>query len=367
MRRLLGLTRKGNLRLVLAEIVVREAANKWAERVVDAAGEYAKAGALLREADLLENAEVLRPEKAEVRRSEEARIRQLVTDFGGEVASLPSTSHEDVVSRAIDHRQPFDGKGRNGYRDVVLWETLLELGNVGRTVILVSRDQRAFFERGDYSNGLASELRIEAAERYGDDDAVRLFSELPAAIDSALELAEVDEEEALTIEAAENKEARGRLEELLGDREFIDRINEGVEIALTHYDLGHDFRDYGIADSDAVSGMVNAIETIDDHRFDSVYRAEDGSILASLVVVVTLTADVTLPSGDAMLLDEQPQVSISDIGWGGGVAKGQVDLAARITLDCEVDPEYGTLATLPLVSTIEPLTAKQFLAIESQG
>ena len=42
MRRILSLTREGTLKLVVAEVVIREAATKWAERVLGEAGAYAK-------------------------------------------------------------------------------------------------------------------------------------------------------------------------------------------------------------------------------------------------------------------------------------------------------------------------------------
>jgi hypothetical protein len=36
-------------------------------------------------------------------------------------------SHDAVVERALERRQPFDTAGHNGYRDALLWETVLEL------------------------------------------------------------------------------------------------------------------------------------------------------------------------------------------------------------------------------------------------
>lgn len=363
-RRLLGLSKSGKLKLVLAEIVVREAANKWAEAVVRAEADYTKSRAFLEEAELLDGAPKVRLEKSEIRRSEEARIREIVTAVGGEIAPLPSTSHAEVVTRALERRQPFDSNGRNGYRDVILWETLLELGSVGRTIVLISQDKRAFFEDSNLAKGLAGELRTEAEKSFGDGDAVHLHAELRGAVESALELAEDDEDESLRIEAEENERASRNLAGLLEDREFVERLEEAIGLAMTHYDLGADLREYGVPDSEAASASIDAVETINHHQFASVYRTEDGNVLADLIVDMTLVANVTVPTGDAFLLDEQPQVTITDPGWGGGVAEGQAELAARVTLECEIDPEHGTLAILPLVSGIEPMTPKQFLAAE---
>ena len=60
---------------------------------------------------------------------------------GSEILDYPGTSHEDLVSRATSRRRPFDDKG-SGYRDALVWETVLKLATqVEGSIVLVSKDK----------------------------------------------------------------------------------------------------------------------------------------------------------------------------------------------------------------------------------
>jgi hypothetical protein len=58
---------------------------------------------------------------------------------------IPEVSHESLVDRAIGRRRPFSDGG-SGYRDAILWNTILSIAKT-RRVILVSADSRAFHEK----------------------------------------------------------------------------------------------------------------------------------------------------------------------------------------------------------------------------
>lgn len=72
-----------------------------------------------------------------------------------------------------NRRKPFDSGGRDGYRDALLWETVIDLAR-DYEVILVSADARAF--AGD--NGeLASVLAAEVVQRAGAEASVALVGD----------------------------------------------------------------------------------------------------------------------------------------------------------------------------------------------
>lgn len=64
----------------------------------------------------------------------------------------PAIPHEAVITRAIERRKPFDAQGRNGYRDTMIWYTLLDwIGHLpvpaeGLTVYFVSNNTNDFAE-----------------------------------------------------------------------------------------------------------------------------------------------------------------------------------------------------------------------------
>jgi hypothetical protein len=100
--------------------------------------------------------------KPEVARAIEA-VRALAAGeprAGYAILPYPAVDHRTVVARALARRRPFDAKGRNGYRDALIWETVLELArglSEGR-VLLCTRNSKDFGERG-----LHADLRAEVA------------------------------------------------------------------------------------------------------------------------------------------------------------------------------------------------------------
>ncbi|MDR2570997.1 MAG: PIN domain-containing protein [Oscillospiraceae bacterium] len=50
----------------------------------------------------------------------------LCNRIGVEVIDYPIIAHKDIIERALLRRKPFDDRGEDGYRDTLIWETLLE-------------------------------------------------------------------------------------------------------------------------------------------------------------------------------------------------------------------------------------------------
>ncbi|TGB45478.1 PIN domain-containing protein [Mycolicibacterium peregrinum] len=99
--------------------------------------------------------------------------------LGIEILPWPDTSHADLVSRAVSRTPPFDIKG-GGYRDSLVWASVLELAEQGKDVALVSAD-RAF---AGSDNTLATALAAEVDPLPGSVELVRdfgawLLSQLP--------------------------------------------------------------------------------------------------------------------------------------------------------------------------------------------
>jgi hypothetical protein len=65
-----------------------------------------------------------------------------------------------LVARALARRKPFDTKGAAGFRDALIWETVLAaIGSEKATeVVLVTRNKRDFGEHGRLADDLAADL-----------------------------------------------------------------------------------------------------------------------------------------------------------------------------------------------------------------
>jgi hypothetical protein len=206
MLRLLDETRRGNLVLVLPEVVVRESANLWAELVVKKVDSYEDLRAFLVRAEMVADGDPLAIDKTEVRGTEESRLRRLLEEAGGRTAPLPMVEHDAVVERALRREQPFESKGRDGYRDVILWETLLAMAAEDGPIVFISNDHRAFFDR-DSSKGLSGKLRDEFQSRAVEGATIDLFSEVGPGTDTALEKAAAEVERKAAIAAQEQANA----------------------------------------------------------------------------------------------------------------------------------------------------------------
>ncbi|WP_127792578.1 PIN domain-containing protein [Agromyces sp. LHK192] len=89
--------------------------------------------------------------------------------LGFDVAEWPAVSHEELVNRAVNRVPPFDHKG-GGYRDSLVWASVVELARDGRDVVLASAD-RAF--AGEDGVGLAKALAFEVGPLKGSVELTR--------------------------------------------------------------------------------------------------------------------------------------------------------------------------------------------------
>ena len=95
------------------------------------------------------------------------------------IIDYPDTPHETLVKRATSRNRPFDDNG-SGYRDALIWESVLELAQqVKGPIVLVTKDKD--FREG--SSNLHGDL-IKDLERLGlPEDKVILATDLAGLVD----------------------------------------------------------------------------------------------------------------------------------------------------------------------------------------
>jgi hypothetical protein len=105
---------------------------------------------------------------------------------GFELLPYPDVSHRQVVARALARRRPFDEDGHDGYRDALIWETVLALARTlpHSRITLVSRNRKDFAD--DHGDALHPHLRADVGRASGTAsielvrDVARLVERLPA-------------------------------------------------------------------------------------------------------------------------------------------------------------------------------------------
>ena len=99
-----------------------------------------------------------------------------MSDAGGKILPIPDTPHARLIDKATARRRPFDAKG-DGYRDALVWDSLLELLELGPDpAVLISNDHAAFSAKKEQPQ-LASDL-VDELREHGSSGRVALYFDL---------------------------------------------------------------------------------------------------------------------------------------------------------------------------------------------
>jgi hypothetical protein len=171
-------------RLAIPQIVVEETVNHFreqlAKRIESAASALRDIGRMLGESNSYAMPSIDSAKAVEdFQRYLDVRIREL----GGSVIGYDKVEITNLVSRSLKRRQPFDSSGQRGFRDALLWESVLTEVMPGlrenEWVVLVTRNSKDFGKEPELAAALQEDLR-----RLGRPEAqVRLFNGLQSFVD----------------------------------------------------------------------------------------------------------------------------------------------------------------------------------------
>jgi hypothetical protein len=169
--------RSNQLLLVVPELVIKEAAKTHREHAAAKLAELRRAASgLARLGYSMDLAEIDCDAGAV---AYEIGLRRLVKDVGAVIPRLPDVTHGKLVEKALSQRKPFHGND-SGYRDALIWETVLEQATHGPTSFCTLNFKHFADPRGQ--NLLATEL-IDEVIRVGlTADRVALACDLGALV-----------------------------------------------------------------------------------------------------------------------------------------------------------------------------------------
>ena len=129
----------GRLRLAVPEIVMREAEAKHRREVRSAQDKFAAARAALAALRAPQGGDLISPD-----RGYRQDLEEILNRVGAKVLPIPDVPHGVLVNWAVQRRRPFDLNG-DGYRDALVWVSVLDLLERGADpVVLISGDRAAF-------------------------------------------------------------------------------------------------------------------------------------------------------------------------------------------------------------------------------
>lgn len=144
-RALLAASTRGDHRVVVPELVVAEFVNRFRERLQSWDKAIDDHAAALGDMGVDAAAQTLSEIEIDVQATVseyENGLRRTLAASRVFVPELPAVSHAELIQRDLARCKPFDQKGR-GYRDALIWHTILELP-ANATVALLSANRRDF-------------------------------------------------------------------------------------------------------------------------------------------------------------------------------------------------------------------------------
>ena len=145
--------------LIIPEIVVDEAERKFTQLLRDSTRELKKSAKVYRQ---LTGIDIDIPEVSES--PKEITLRQRLLEVSDHIAPYPQFSHQQVVRRLLAGYRPFSVNGDKGYRDFLIWLSVLQIAAMStHTVIFITSNSSDFCAKKD--NQLHEDLIADLQER----------------------------------------------------------------------------------------------------------------------------------------------------------------------------------------------------------
>ena len=271
--------RRERFRLVVPELVVRELINKKREGLVDADHRLRQSHATLAEVGY--PAALTRPDLPALTSMFERRVREMLDGAKADVPALSSVAHDDLVTRALDRRKPFSSTGA-GYRDALIWHTVLELLALDNEALVLVTNNSKDFAEAKQPTRLSDDLQRDLADAHVEPERLQL---LPSLEDFAKEhlapetIAEGELESALSEDTDLRRSFESNLKERLSGHVFDS--DEVRRLDAERLDLGYEIDD----------AEVESAEVRDAYRLHGVW-VHKANLLDEARALVELEAEI---------------------------------------------------------------------------
>ncbi len=303
----------GDLEVIVPEVAVIETVGNFRRSIDHAHNALEKFGGkwnrLLPDPTKLEDLDAYLDDLAA---TYEETLRAKLADLGARVQPIPDVAHESLVQRAVERRPPCDGNG-NGYRDSLIWETILVIAAEGDDVVFVTNDTDFTIEEEEDRRTLHPDLLADLEEA-GVDVEVTVVADIHIAIREYL-----SQDEAEIADLAQQV----RLELLNEWLQEDAALYEGALQAKVDPEAA------GLPRS-ATGAEIEYVEDVADVEEYSLLRRLGDSVLIEFEVRADAGVDVWIDEWDADDLGE------SRVRRQGSLGQVQVQLVKPLNFDCLV-------------------------------
>ncbi|HEX8932208.1 MAG TPA: PIN domain-containing protein [Patescibacteria group bacterium] len=298
------LLKSSGMYIVLSEIVIAETKNKYRELLEEA---LRKTNAGIRDLQRLGFSAVCLDENRinEALHEYSEYIDFFIIESGMTIPEpYPEIAHNLIVERALARKKPFKSDGKNGYRDLLIWNTFLNFvktcGN-NEDFFFITLNKNDFSDDKD-ANKLHRDLLADIENMNLTDRRIRYYSSLNAFVEEVIKprLKNIEEKESISLI-------------LLNDQEgFIRPIENYVSKKLAGFDLnGYDV---------FVDGENPEVTSFDDISIDDIAdisKVSDNEYLITTKVDAYCTINSYLLKSEisAMTKKEVNKIDIANSEW----------------------------------------------------
>ncbi|MEE4492518.1 PIN domain-containing protein [Streptomyces sp. BE230] len=336
---------RGQLRLWIPEVVVREVVRLHARRLEEAirnmrTGLSGVRGLRLAEGIVPDHNELERNVRSKAE-GYETRLRSALSNAGATILPFPSVPHEVLLRRAMSETKPFrmkardpENKGPDGYRDVLIWLSIAEAAaalSSSDLLVFVTANHTDFCDgtRDDtsVSPSLLADLSVPVPQ-------VKRCAALQHALDGLPEASVTDEVGELLIDPATS--TREVILEWVKDA--CAKSLPGAGVNDDDFSSGYTFE--GLSLPGALENPTIEYIDLGEGTLDwSVYETyEEGTQLAS----VTIEAEVQF-DGFAQKSADLDGLEVHDSNWNDHMVWAYITQPARLTFNVTLDPQAGVV------------------------
>lgn len=232
----------------------------------------------------------------------------------------PNVEHKIIVARALSRKKPFKPDGREGYRDYLVWRTVLEIvkGNAD-PIHFVSENPKDFADEND-KRKLHPDLLEEMQQFQIDSTKLTYWSSLKDFIDEVVkpELQKAEDEEKLKQSLLENAQ-----------------LSDAVSTYLDEHLKGFDVRGYDIFVPGA-GPLIDTFEDRGDKEITNISKVEQYKLLTTMsckyyCVVASKLSKTDAASFPKEYLENSSIVEVDDM---------TLDVCTEVLIDVQLEIIY---------------------------
>jgi len=329
--------------LIYPEVVVDEVKNKYKEKIEKYNNEYENAYNNLNKLSINKNDSIIEVNLVKtIVKDYNIYFNNRVRENNIVITKYPKISHKKVVKRALDRKKPFSEDGQTGYRDFLIWETVLNiLKNSENNVVFITSNSKDFSISEDQ---LHPSLIGDLDEKRISKDKLLFYNSLKKFIDKHVipKLSEIE-----GLEKIKEKLVNNSCEELDFHRLLDDELKElliGVNIDTEDARLPWQLEDVSIADI-TNSNNINIVD---------IRKLEKDELFINAIVYAECDFDCFIFKSDYYCMNDR-RVIVLDSNWNEHYvwAMGNYEVGIEINLTLSIKDKEITSSELINIKYID--------------